>query len=127
MLSLLFSRDWDHLRHRRVDPPRSTCETLGHPHGHQDPPQVVHQSTPILAEHVDSAGAGWALNSIIKPHFVSFGNPFSYSHKRFPRGSPWPPSPCNPPRARTRLGRPPLTTTRSCRPTRSWPSLPSSP
>src|SRR5262249_44582895 len=115
-----------HLR-RRIDPARSACETLGHPHGHQDPPQVVHQSTPSLAEHVDSAGVGWSLISIIKPHFVSFGNPFSQSRERVPRSSPCPPLPCNPPREPTRSGRMPRSTLRSCRSKRSLPSSPSSP
>jgi hypothetical protein len=36
-----------------------------------------HQSATILAEYVDSGGVGWSLISIIKPHFVGFGNPFS--------------------------------------------------
>jgi hypothetical protein len=43
----------------------------------RDSPRVVHQSATILAECVDSGGVGWSLISIIKPHFVSFGNPFS--------------------------------------------------
>jgi hypothetical protein len=43
----------------------------------RDWPHVVHQSATILAEYVDSGRVGWSLISIIKPHFVSFGNPFS--------------------------------------------------
>jgi len=43
----------------------------------RDSPHVVHQSATIPAEYVDLGGMGWSLISIIKPHFVSFGNPFS--------------------------------------------------
>src|SRR5262249_42729776 len=45
-------------------------------------PEGVHRTSSISPQpsslsHVDSGGVGWSLISIIKPHFVGFGNPFS--------------------------------------------------